>query len=138
MYPWLWLWAPHVEFPLSGNVTQDIEPVANLFAKSRDPDAGSPKIEQKAFEVASYGKQLGLITEVLIQIAEEALPAKGKANKSLQRLKAIAVEIEKVKNSEYDAELDAIERKITAIRRRGGARSQTLSRLLGVQAESDA
>ena len=139
MYPWLWLWAPHVEFPLSGNVTQDIEPVANLFSESVDPEAGNPKIEQKAFEVASYGKQLGLITEVLIEIAEEALPEKGKGNESLQRLKRIKTEIEKIKTSEYDAELNDIERKIKAIRRRGGARSKTLSRKLGeLQAGSGA
>jgi len=139
MYPWLWLWAPHVEFPLSGNVTQDIEPVANLFSKSINPEAGNPKIEQKAFEVASYGQQLGLITEVLIEIAEKALDHKGKDNESLQRLKWIKEEIEKLKSSEYDSEVNDIERKIKAIRRRGGARSQTLSRKLGeLQAGSDA
>jgi hypothetical protein len=131
MYPWFWLWAPHVEFPLSGNVTQDIEPVANLFSKSSDPEAGNPKIEQKAFEVASYGQQLGLITEVLIEIAENVLLHKGKDNESLQRLKRIKAEIEKLKASEYDSELRDIEGKIKAIRRRGGARSQTLSRKLG-------
>lgn len=130
MFPWLWLWAPHVEFPLSGNVTQDIEPVANLFSGAVDPEAGNPKIEQKAFEVASYGQQLGLITEVLIEIAEGALAEKGKGNASLQRLKGIRAEIEKVKRSAYDAELDEIERKIKAIRRRGGTRSKALSRML--------
>jgi hypothetical protein len=139
MYPWLWLWAPHVEFPLSGNVTQDIEPVANLFSKSIDPGAGNPKIEQKAFEVASYGQQLGLITEVLIEIAENVLPQKGKGHESLQRLKRIEAAIEKLKASEYDSELNDIERKIKAIRRRGGARSQILSRKFGeLQAESGA
>jgi len=110
-----------------------------LFSESVDPEAGNPKIEQKAFEVASYGKQLGLITEVLIEIAEEALPEKGKGNESLQRLKRIKTEIEKIKTSEYDAELNDIERKIKAIRRRGGARSKALSRTLGeLQAGSGA
>jgi len=139
MYPWLWLWAPHIEFPLSGNVTQDIEPVANLFSKSIDPEAGNPRIEQKAFEVASYGQQLGLITEVLIEIAEQALPKKGKDNESLQRLKRIKAEIERLKTSEYDSELNDIERRIKVIQQRGGARSQTLSRKLDVlQAGSEA
>lgn len=139
MYPWLWLWVAHVEFPLSGNVTQDIDPVANLFSKSVDPDAGNPNIEQKAFEVASYGKQLGLITEVLIEIAEEYLRGKGKNNDSLQELKRIKGEIEKLKISEYEAELNDIERKIRAVCRRGGARSKALLRKLDeLQAESDA
>lgn len=130
MYPWLWLWAPHVEFPLSGNVTQDIEPVSRLFSITTSPDAGNPKIEQKAFDVASYGKQLGLITEVLIEIAERTLPDRGKENESLQNLRCIQAEIQKIKDSEYDIELQDVEQKIKAIRRRGGARSQALSRKL--------
>lgn len=131
MYPWLWLWAPHIEFPLSGDVTQDIEPVANLFSRSTNPEAGNPQIEQKAFEVASYGKQLGLIAEVLIEVAEKTLPEKGNGNDSLQRLKQIRSEIEKIKAVAYDAELDEIERRIKAVRRRGGTQSRALSRKLG-------
>ena len=26
MFPWLWLWAPQLHFPWSGDVAQDIEP----------------------------------------------------------------------------------------------------------------
>jgi hypothetical protein len=130
MYPWLWLWAPQVEFPLSGNVSQDIAPVANLFSATVDPDAGDPSIEQKAFDIASYGKQLGLITEVLIELAEQSLPGGGKSNESLQRLKRIQAAIEKVKGSAYDSQLNDIERNIQAVRRRGGARAQVLGRKL--------
>jgi hypothetical protein len=131
MYPWFWLWAPRFEFPLSGNVSQDFEPVANLFSGSIDAQAGNPKIEQKAFGVASYGKQLGLITEVLIEIAEQALPEEGKNNESLQRLRQIQAAIRKIKESEYDVELHDIERKVKVIRERGGARSLELSKKLG-------
>ncbi len=130
MYPWLWLWAPQYQFPLSGNVTQDIEPVANLFGKAADPAAGNPKIEQKAFEIASYGQQLGLITEVLIELAEETLPEKGKGHQSLQRLKDIQAAIEELKDSAYDTELQDIERKLKAIHRRGGLRAQKLTQSL--------
>lgn len=130
MYPWIWLWAPHVEFPLSGNVTQDIEPVANLFAASSTPEAGNPTIEQKAFQVASYGQQLGLITEILIAIAQEALPEQGKHNTSLQRLKQIQTEIEKIKNSEYNTEQNELEHRINAIRRRGGTHAEAINKKL--------
>lgn len=139
MYPWLWLWAPHVEFPLSGNVTQDIEPVANLFTTSNDPEAGNPKIEQKAFEISSYGQQLGLITEVLVEIAEQSLPGAGKNNESLQRLRRIQAAIQTIKDIEYEAELNEIERKVRTIHRRGGNKSKALARKLeNLQLKSDA
>lgn len=131
MFPSIWLWAPHLAFPLSGNVTQDIAPVERLFSKSADPQAGHPKIEQQAFEVASYGQQLGLITEVLLKIAEDALPNQGEGNASLQRLKTIQAAIEKLKDTAYDAEVDGIAHKLQTIRRRGGAPAQKLAKSLG-------
>lgn len=130
MYPWLWFWAPHFEFPLSGNVTQDIEPIIGLFNGVHDPQAGDPQIEQKAFRKASYGRQLGLISEVLVAVAERTLPDKGKNNRSLQDLKDIQSAIEEIKDKEYDAELHRIERRIAAIRKRGGRRAQALERML--------
>lgn len=126
MYPWLWFWAPHIEFPLSGDVTQDIEPIVALFKGAMGPDAGHPQIEQKAFEKASYGKQLGLITEVLISVAEKMLPEGGKQNNSLKELKRIRDEIEKIKEAEYDAEFRQTERRVVAISKRGGARARAL------------
>lgn len=130
MFPWLWFWAPHLQFPLSGNVSQDIDPIAHLFSGSVDPEAGNPRIEQKAFRVASYGKQLGLLAEVLIAVAEHSLPAKGKDNEALQELKRIREAIQKIKDHEYDAELRDVEHKVNAIRRRGGERSRRLSKSL--------
>lgn len=138
MFPWFWIWAPHLQFPLSGNVSQDIEPVASLFSGATDAEAGDPRIEQKAFDVASYGKQLGLITEVLIEIAEQSLPNNGDANESLRRLKCIRAEIERVKSLEYDVQMKDLERTVKAIRRRGGPKSKALSAMLSeVQAGSD-
>lgn len=69
MYPWLWLWAPRFQFPWSGDVAQDIEPSTSWFFGSIKPEAGNAKIEERAFAIASYGKQLGLITEVLMDLA---------------------------------------------------------------------
>ena len=130
MYPWLWFWAPHIEFPLSGNVTQDIEPIVSLFNGTTDSEAGNPQIEQKAFRKASYGKQLGLITEVLISVAERTLSDKGESSASLQELKRIREAIEQIKNDEYDAELQQAERRIAAIRKRGGARAKALEKAI--------
>jgi hypothetical protein len=131
MFPSIWLWAPHLAFPLSGNVTQDIAPVERLFGQSADPQAGNPKIEQQAFEVASYGQQLGLITELLLELAESSLPNQGEGNRTLQRLKTIQAAIEKLKDTAYSAEVDEMAHKLQTIRRRGGAPAQKLAKSLG-------
>jgi hypothetical protein len=137
MYPWLWFWAPHIAFPLSGDVRQDIEPIVRLFNGSTDPDAGNPWIEQKAFRRASYGKQLGLITDVLISVAERTLPDEAKGSEALAELKQIRDAIQKIKEDEYDTELQQVERRIAAIRRRGGVRWQALERMLDQQPAAD-
>jgi hypothetical protein len=96
MFPWLWFWAPQVHLPWSGNVAQRIEPDTHWFFQGIPPSAGDARIEERAFEVASYGRQLGLITEVLIELAEQA-GMSGKAATSLTRLEAIRDEIERIK-----------------------------------------
>ena len=66
MYPWLWLWAPQFRFPFSGSVAQDYEPNTEWFFGAISPSAGDGKVERRAFEVASYGRQIGLLTEALL------------------------------------------------------------------------
>ena len=71
MYPWIWLWAPQIYFPWSGSVAQKIEPSTSWFFDAIDPSAGDGRIERRACEIASYGRQLGLITEVLLDSTKE-------------------------------------------------------------------
>lgn len=130
MVPWFWIWAPQLRLPWSGDVVQDIEPSTSWFFKGIQPDAGNARIEEEAFAVASYGKQLGLLTEVLIGLAESN-PDRGAAFAgSLQELKRIQAEIEKLKQAEYDRELLDIEARVAAVQRRGGRRSAALSNTL--------
>jgi hypothetical protein len=130
MVPWFWIWAPQLRFPWSGDVVQDIEPSTSWFFKGIQPGAGNARIEEEAFAVASYGKQLGLLTEVLIGLAESN-PDRGAAFAgSLQELKRIQAEIEKLKQAEYDRELLDIESRVAAVQRRGGRRSAALSNTL--------
>ena len=118
MYPWLWLWAPRIELPWSGDVVQDIEPNTSWFFGSIKPQAGNAKIEQRAFEVASYGKQLGLITEVLVSLAEKQGVREPVAAASLKELKRIQREIERIKDAEYEQEFEDIQLRLEALRRR--------------------
>ena len=100
MYPWFWIWAPQVHFPWSGGVAQRIEPNTNWFFDAIPAQAGNAKIEKQAVEVASYGRQLGLITEVLIDLTENNPLLSEGANSSLERLRSIHTEIGKLKTTD--------------------------------------
>ncbi|MDJ0993675.1 MAG: hypothetical protein QNI90_08880 [Dinoroseobacter sp.] len=65
MFPY-WNFSPTIEYPLSGDVVQDIE--TTWFARMR----GSPEVEYKIItEVWSYGDQLGTLTDALLDLAQE-------------------------------------------------------------------
>ena len=128
MTPWIWWWAPslRVQLPLGGDVTQDIDPDLSWFFDGIPPSAGDGRIEHQAFDVASYGRQLGWITEVLIGLAErEGVPA-GQAAESLRKLRQVRDEIERIKDAAHDAEVEDLARRVAQVRRRGGTRAARL------------
>src|SRR5687767_8039798 len=126
MFPWYFNWAPVVHYPWSGAVRQMIAPETDWFFNSIAPGGGNPRIEQRVFEeAASYGKQLGLITEVLLAAADESrLSEDGK--KSLARLKEIAGRIEKIKAQERDAKHQRLKDSLLALRDSDRASFNTL------------
>ena len=105
-YPWSWFWAPQLHFPFSGGVAQHIEPNINWFFDAIRPASGNADIERQAFDIASYGKQLGLITEVLLSMAGEQTMTADEAEKSLTRLKDIYGKIEALKAGQAAALAD--------------------------------
>jgi hypothetical protein len=130
MFPWLWFWAPQVHFPWSGAVTQRIDPDTHWFFQGIAPSAGNARIEERAFEVASYGKQLGLITEVLLDVARQSRVKSPQAAQSLAKLEAISQQIAGIKHDEYTRAAADIATQVEALRRQGGAPyEQLLARL---------
>ncbi|HET8871171.1 MAG TPA: hypothetical protein VFM48_12025 [Aquabacterium sp.] len=97
MFPWLWYWAPQLHLPWSGAVEQDIHPNTNWFAQNIKGESGNAEVERVAFAIASYGTQLGLITEVLMATAEKLGPLSGDAAQALDRLREIKKAIDGVK-----------------------------------------
>lgn len=130
MYPWLWFWAPQVHFPWSGAVSQQIEPNTSWFSDLIKPAAGNAEIERQAFAVASYGRQLGLLTEVLIDVAEKTEELSPEAAKSLERLRMIKTSIESIKHAEYETAASRLALEVQAIQRRGGEEYEKLSQRL--------
>lgn len=80
------IFATSFHAPFSGDVIQNIEPRLN------SPEyAGSPGIEARVQrEVASYGKQLGKITEALLLLSQ-------KTGQPLPEIEAIVAGVEEVK-----------------------------------------
>jgi GTP-binding protein EngB required for normal cell division len=96
MLPWL---QSNFNFPLSGNVNQKIEP--DWFSNTINADVGDSEIEREIFQkVASYGKQIGMVTEVLISIADKLkIDSNANAIQSLAELKKLQTRIESIKIS---------------------------------------
>jgi hypothetical protein len=105
---------------------QQIDPDLTWFSHWITPGAGNAAIEEKAFTgVASYGKQLGLITDVLLAIVEKtALTAEPKAVDDLRRIRG---RIEMLKTVEYTLAHDQIVAQVNKIRERGGAELNELT-----------
>ncbi len=118
MFPWFWLWAPQLRLPFSGDVAQEIEPRLDWFFAGIKPQAGNARIEARAFDVASYGDQLGVITKLLIEMAERQTAEVQAASGPLRELRAIHERIQSIKDEECERELAVLEARVQRLRER--------------------
>lgn len=93
MNPWLFPWQGMFKGPLSGNVTQDISPdISWLSPQVEFNFAGDRRIEAEVVaDVASYGKQLGILSEAMLEIAD------GDKGEAVERLRKLTNQINEVK-----------------------------------------
>ncbi len=108
MFPWIFFYAPQVHLPFSGSVAQRIEPDTRWFFEGIDPAAGDAELERKAFDVATYGRQLGLISEVLLDLAAQLPPDSPQGGESLARIADIHAQITRLKDDTVDARIGDI------------------------------
>jgi hypothetical protein len=105
---------------------QQIDPDLTWFSHWITPGAGNAAIEEKAFNsVASYGKQLGLITEVLLALVDESHMAAEPA--AVDELRRIQSRIEMLKTVEYTLANDQIISQVNKIHERGGSELRELA-----------
>lgn len=105
MFPWYWIWNPQVHWPLSGSVTQDIKPELDWFFEAIPSSAGKGKLEQQIFKQYSYGRQLGIVLEVLKPLVEQAQLDTTKnvsLAHSLSQFEALTETIEQHKREHYE------------------------------------
>ena len=141
MFPLFWNWSPHFFLPWSGSVRQDIE--LDRFFNAIPRAAGDGVIEQAAFKRASYGSQLGWITEVLLEAMKD-VPAD--ENSPLGKLRLANADIQRMKLERHylaagDISGERIADYLRTLRKQDGARyeqlSQQLLHLLQPPAKSD-
>ena len=91
---------PWLKMPGSGDVWQKVTNVTDWFSPKVVMNfAGDPSIEDEVNRnVASYGKQLGLLTEVVMGLAKPGDPTAIEAmKKAVVRLDGIQADIEAIK-----------------------------------------
>lgn len=97
MFPWS---LANYNFPFSGDVNQKIEP--DWFFGTIEQGVGDSDIEKEIFlNVASYGRQIGLITEVVLALADK-VELVGEEGKALSELRILQPKIEKVKDEKKE------------------------------------
>ena len=116
MTPWIWNWSPQWSLPWSGDVAQRIEPDTHWFFGAIDPAAGNGDIERRACEVASYGRQLGLLAEVLIDVASRQGALSDGARDSLARLEDIQGRIETIKQQAARSSADDVAAQVARLK----------------------
>jgi len=94
-------------FPWSGDVVQHIDP--DLIIGAIPAEAGDARMEKAIANKASYGRQLGLITEVLMALVDEVAPGI-QTHKSHKKLKEIQEDAEKIKKEMKEATREAARR----------------------------
>lgn len=121
MPPWFWFfWAPQIHFPLSGAVSQQIEPDTRWFFDHIPESAGDPLIEARIAEVASYGRQLGLLTEALMGVVDEIPTLGAEANTAVARLRDIQRDVERIKLETRAGKGMALANEVLRLRQEGG------------------
>ncbi|NJM32734.1 MAG: hypothetical protein HC848_07655 [Limnobacter sp.] len=114
MNPWFFPVWDIIKTPFSGNVTQDISPVTTwLSPQFQFNFAGNRRVETEVVaEVASYGKQLGILSEAVLELAD------GKKGEAVARLEKLQQQIEKVKSQHEDRTEERIQEDLLRLKSR--------------------
>ncbi len=96
MYPWLWYWNPQLNLPLSGHVAQQFD--LRQLLRTMPSHAGDGAIEGDVVsDVASYGKQIGWLTDILLDEVKEIKDKPAEKGSPLEALRTTREKIEEIK-----------------------------------------
>ncbi|WP_174575482.1 hypothetical protein [Polaromonas sp. A23] len=97
-------------------MAQQIEPNLGWFFGAIRPDAGDGSVEREAFDVASYGKQIGLLTEALLGLSGRSSITAEQAKVALDRLEGIRKQIEELKKRKGAATVEQLSEQLEGLR----------------------
>lgn len=128
MYPWLWFWNPQLNLPLSGHVAQQFD--LRQLLRTLPSHAGDGAVEgDVVHEVASYGKQIGWLTDVLLDEVKEIKEKTAEKGSALDALRSTREKIEEIKKR-YSPTADSIYKDVLDLQRRDGKNFQQLRKQL--------
>ncbi|AKU23208.1 hypothetical protein MJ904_06725 [Massilia sp. MB5] len=128
MYPWLWFWNPQLNLPLSGHVAQQFD--LRQLLRTLPSHAGDGAVEgDVVHEVASYGKQIGWLTDVLLDEVKEISTKTAEKGSPLAELRTTRDRIEEIKKR-YRPTADSIFKDVQDLQHRDGKQFQQLRKQL--------
>lgn len=114
-------WPTEIKFPGADSNQQYIAPVSNWLSPTVITYAGDREIEERIVsEVASFGKQIGILTEALLELADE------RAGIGVERLRQVANRVETVKARYHRALEEKAEEAFMALLRADPAAAERL------------
>ena len=142
MIPWIFFWSPDYSMqltsPLGGPVTQAIS--ADAFFGSIKPLAGDGDVEHAIFNYASYGRQIGMLSEavaLLLSVTDFTatdIPDKEKLREGSKRLAPMAQKKAAASLEQFVETYEGIE-KIKNVYSQ--SRVRTVTRILQAMTEDD-
>ncbi|NVD96765.1 hypothetical protein [Massilia sp. BJB1822] len=128
MYPWLWFWNPQLNLPLSGHVAQQFD--LRQLLRTLPSHAGDGAVEGDIVsDVASYGKQIGWLTDVLLDEVKEIREKTAEKDSALESLRITREKIEEIKKR-YNPTAASIYKDVQDLQRRDGQEFQQLRKQL--------
>ncbi len=106
MFPWFFFWAPQYHYPWSGAVKQDIAPDITAFFNAIAPSAGDGRVEKAIFEVASYGKQIGVLSDVVLSLVAGDQITPAEAKQAIDQLIHLHTDIRTIKDMHIKNRVD--------------------------------
>ena len=114
--PFFW-WKPisfEVQFPGAEGNYQNFIPLTHLLSPMTTINnyEGDPAIEEKIIrDVASFGKQLGVVSEAVLELAKEGACQ----SPAIERLAKLAKEIDEVKKQHRETTVERVRQSFTSL-----------------------
>jgi uncharacterized protein (UPF0335 family) len=127
MNPFLQPWLKFMEGMNYGDLNQAIAPVTTWFSPQYEFNfAGNPRLEKKIVaDGASYGKQLGILSEAVLELAN------GKKGNAVGRLKEMVSRIDRIKGQDTRALEEDIKDRLEQLKQRDDAALKRVLRQYG-------